>query len=92
MCAGDLILSSCLSYQVKYLGSGLVANVEQVPEAPGDQEGHPLSFPLQQGISSNSGSHAYPLDHGGVQQLIARNSHSQKLKNGGKKYTVETVL
>ncbi len=45
--------------QIKQLGTGLQANLETIAEPLGDQQCNLFAFPLQQGVGSNRGSHAY---------------------------------
>ena len=71
-------------HQVKYLGSCLVADVQQILESLGDDQGDAFPLPLQQGVGGHGGSHADPLNVGGVQGLTRGHQLARLLDLGRK--------
>ena len=56
--------------QIKKLGPGLCADVQQILKAFGDQEGGPFSFSFQQSIGRHCGAHSDPANQRGVHWLL----------------------
>ena len=63
VCRALISLNQAVSpYQVKYLGSGLVPDVQQVLVPVRDGERHPLPFTLQQRVGRDRRPHPDPLN------------------------------
>jgi len=58
-----LIHSKHLTYQIEDSRSWLVADVQQIPEAFRDHQGHHFAFTFKQGIGGNRSTHANPVDN-----------------------------
>ena len=56
--------------QIKELGPGLCADVQQILKPLRDQKGGPFSFSFQQRIGRHSGAHSDPANQRGVHRLL----------------------
>ena len=61
-----------MTNQIKQLGPGLRADVQQVLEALSDQERRPLALSLQQSVGRHRRAHSDPANQRGVDRLLAR--------------------
>lgn len=62
----------CITNQIKQLGPGLCANVQQVPEALREQESGPFALSLQQRVGCHCCAHSDPANQRGVHWLVTR--------------------
>lgn len=74
------IKKTCITNQIEQLWSGLRADVQQVPEAPGDKQGRPFSLSLQKCVGRHRGAHSNPANQSGVDGLVARKDLSRFLR------------
>ena len=68
-------------YQVEYIGSGLVAYVQQVPKPLCDSQGHTLPLALQQGVRGHCGAHPDPPNGVSGNWRITGHVHTCLLKD-----------
>mmetsp|Transcript_29848 Transcript_29848/g.63372 ORF Transcript_29848/g.63372 Transcript_29848/m.63372 type:complete len:373 (-) Transcript_29848:270-1388(-) len=61
-----------LTRQIEYVGSSLIPDSQQIPEALGDDESHPLPLPFQQCVRRDRRAHSYAPDRRRVHRLSAR--------------------
>lgn len=67
---------TCITDQIEELWPGLRADVQQVPEAPGDQQGRPRPLSLKKRVGGHGGAHSNPANQRGVHRLAARKALS----------------
>lgn len=79
-----------ITNQIKQLWSGLCADVQKIPEAPGDQQGCPFSLSLQQSIGCHRGTHSNPANQRGVHGLVTRADLPRFL--GIRRFSLNTVM
>ncbi len=69
------------NFQIKQIWAGLVSNLQQITEPPGNQKQGPCSFAFQQGVGGDGGSHPDPFDQIRVKSFRIKRLTGYILKN-----------